>query len=127
MVSSHISAILLVTGIVTALPVLQFILPGPALRLLYKLDLRDEAGLFFAQHWGLLAATMGGLLIYASGHAEVRAPIVLAAMLEKAGLVGCIAAGWRKPHTRGMRLVFAFDLACVVVYGLWLFGAQASA
>ena len=123
MLSSHISAILLVTGIVTALPVLQFLAPGPAIRLLYKLDLRDEAGLFFARHWGLLAAAMGGLLIYAAGHPEVRVPIVLAAMLEKAGLVGCIAAGWSKPFMRGMRLVFAFDLTCAVLYGLWLLGA----
>ena len=123
MLSSSISIILLVTGIVTALPVVQFIAPGPALRLLYQLDLRDEAGLFFARHWGLLAAVMGGLLIYASGHPEVRAPIVLAAMLEKAGLVGCIAAGWKQPHTRGLRLVFAFDLTCTLLYGAWLLGA----
>ena len=123
MLASNISIILLVTGIVTALPLLQFLAPAPALRLLYKLDLRDEAGLFFARHWGLLAAAMGGLLIYAAGHAEVRVPIVLAAMLEKAGLVGSIAAGWKQPHTRGLRLVFAFDLACVALYGAWLLGA----
>ncbi len=123
MLASKIAFVLLVTGIVTALPLLQFVAPGPALRLLYKLDLRDEAALLFARHWGLLAATMGGLLIYAAGHPAVRAPIVLAAMLEKAGLVGCISAGWNQPHTRGLRLVFAFDLACVALYGAWFLGA----
>ncbi len=122
MLSRTMPMILLVTGIVTALPVLQFIAPAPALRLLYKLEIRDQAGVFFARHWGLLAAAMGGLLIYASGHPEVRAPIVLAAMLEKAGLVGLISAGWSQPHTRGMKLVFAFDLTCVAVYGAWFFG-----
>ena len=123
MLASHISSILLVTGIVTALPIVQFFAPAPALRLLFKLELRDEGGLFFARHWALLAAAMGGLLIYAAGHPEVRAPIVLAAMLEKAGLVGCIAAGWKQPHTRAMRVTFVFDLACAALYGAWLLGA----
>jgi hypothetical protein len=120
MLASVIAPILLVTGIVTALPVLQFIAPGPALRLLYKLELRGETELFFARHWGLLAGAMGGLLIYASGHPAARTPIVVAAMLEKAGLVGLISAGWNQPHTRGMRLVFAFDLTCTLLYGAWL-------
>src|SRR5690349_5233135 len=120
MLASHISAVLLVVGVVTALPILQFLFPALGLRLLYKLELRDEAGLFFARHWGLLAACFGGLLVYASAHPEAREPIVLAAMLEKAGLVGALAADWRKPHTRGMRLVAAFDGACIVVFGAWL-------
>src|ERR1700694_5906558 len=122
MLNEHISSLLLVAGVVTAFPLLQFLAPAAGLRLLYKLELRDEAGRFFARHWGLMAACLGGLLIYAAGHAEVRAPIVLAAMLEKAGLVGLIGADWKKPHTRGLRAVFLFDLACVVVFGLWLLG-----
>jgi hypothetical protein len=122
MLAPHIRALLLIAGVVTALPILQFLFPAPALRLLYKLELRDEAGLFFARHWGLLAACFGGLLIYASGHEQAREPIVLAAMLEKAGLVGCVAADWNKLHTRGMRLAAAFDSACVVVFGAWLLG-----
>jgi hypothetical protein len=120
--ASHIRALLLIAGIVTALPILQFLFPAPGVRLLYKLELRDEAGLFFARHWGLLAACFGGLLIYASGHEQARAPIVIAAMLEKAGLVGTIAADWEKPHTGGMRLAAAFDTACVVLFGGWLLG-----
>jgi hypothetical protein len=125
MLNEHISIVLLVTGIVTALPLLQFLFPALALRLLYKLDLRDPAGLLFARHWGLMAACFGGLLIYASAHAEVRAPIVLAAMLEKAGLAGVILADWSRPHARGLRLACVFDAACTVVFGAWLLSSQA--
>jgi hypothetical protein len=120
MLASHISVVLLVIGVITALPIVQFLFPALGLKLLYKLELRDEAGLFFARHWGLLAACFGGLLVYASSHPQAREPIVLAAMLEKAGLVGTIAADWTKTHTRGMRLAAAFDGACVVVFGAWL-------
>jgi hypothetical protein len=121
MLNEHISIVLMVTGVVTALPILQYLFPAAALKLLYKLSIPDPAGLLFAQHWGLMAACFGGLLIYASGHAEVRAPIVVAAMLEKAGLVGVIAAAWNQPHGRGLRLACVFDAACTVIYAVWLF------
>lgn len=120
MLASDTSLLLLITGLITMLPILQFLFPALGLRLLYKLELRDAAGLFFARHWGLLAACFGGLLVYASGNAQAREPIVIAAMLEKAGLVGTIAADWRKLHTRGMRLVAAFDGACVLLFALFL-------
>lgn len=122
MLASHIGALLLIAGLITALPILQFLFPALGLRLLYKLELRDQTGLFFARHWGVLAACFGGLLVYASAHELVRQPIVVAAMLEKAGLVGCVAADWNKLHTRGMRPAAAFDTACVVVFGAWLLG-----
>lgn len=124
MLNEHISSLLVVAGVATAFPLVHFIFPAAGLRLLYKLEVRDEAGRFFARSWGLMAACVGGLLIYAAGHPGARAPIVLAAMLEKAGVVGLIGADWKKPYTRGLRVVFAFDLACVLVFGLWLWLAR---
>jgi hypothetical protein len=121
MLARHFSTILLVTGVVTALPILQFMLPGPALRLLYKLELREPAGALFARHWGLMAACFGALLVYAGAHPEVRAPIVLAAAVEKGALAVLILGAWSQPHVRGMRLAGIFDAACTVVYGAWLF------
>src|ERR1700709_1724671 len=102
MLNDHISIILMVTGIVTALPILQFLFPALAIKLLYKLEIDDQAGLLFARHWGLMAACFGGLLIFASSHEEVRMPIVAAAMLEKAGLVGGVGAGWNTTDAKGL-------------------------
>lgn len=124
MLNDHISIILLVTGIVTALPLLQFVAPKLAIKLLYKLEIDDQAGMLFARHWGLMAACFGGLLIYASSHEEVRAPVVAAALLEKAGLVGVLAADWNKPHAKGLRLAGIFDAACTVVFAIWLLSAR---
>jgi EamA domain-containing membrane protein RarD len=120
MLNEHISIILLVTGIVTALPILQFFVPKPVIKLMYKVEIDDPAGLLFARHWGLMAACFGGLLIYASSHEEVRAPVVAAALLEKAGLVGAIAAAWNEPHAKGLRLACIFDAACTIVFAVWL-------
>jgi hypothetical protein len=123
MLNEHISTILLVTGIVTALPLLQFLAPKLVIKLMYKVEIEGPAGLLFARHWGLMAAVFGGLLIYASSHPQVRAPIVAGAMIEKAGLVAAIAAAWTKPYAAGMRLAAIFDAACTVIFAAWLFSS----
>jgi hypothetical protein len=119
-ISDNIAGILLVTGIVTASPILQFLAPALGLKVLFKLAPPEGAGGFFTRHWGIIVGAFGALLVYASYHPEVRAPLMLAAMIEKAGLVGMIAADWKKPHTAGMRLTAVFDTACVLIYGLYL-------
>ena len=122
MISSNISTILLLTGLVTMLPLLQFLFPAPFLKLLNKIEIRDEAGLFFARHWGMMAFVVGGLLAYAAGHPEVRLPIVSAALIEKAALVLLIALNWNKPFGKGFAVTLLFDGACCVIYGLYLAG-----
>lgn len=122
MPTAWFTPVLYATGAVTALPLLQFLAPAPALRLLYKLELAEPAGRFFARHWGLLAASMGGLLLYAAAHPEVRGPVVVAALIEKAGVVATGFAVWNEPHGRGLRLATVFDSCCIVLYGAWLAG-----
>ena len=122
MISSNISTILLLTGLVTMLPLLQFLFPAAFLKLLNKIEIRDEVGLFFARHWGMMAFVVGGLLVYAAGHPEVRLPIVSAALIEKAALVLVIALNWNKPFGKGFAVTLLFDGACCVIYGLYLAG-----
>ena len=119
-ITDNIGAILLVTGVVTASPVLMALSPALGLKLLFKVEPSADHGLFFMRHWGLIVGCVGALLVYAGSHPELRAPLVLAVLVEKAGLVAMIAADWKKPHTAGMRLTAAFDSSCVVIYGLYL-------
>jgi hypothetical protein len=120
MLAEHIAVVLWVTGAFTATPILQFVAPRQVLARMYRIELTDEAGLFFARHWGLLAAAFGGLLMFAAGHPAVRAPIVVAALVEKAGIAAAFVAARQRPFARGLRLVAAFDTACVIVYAIWL-------
>ena len=73
MINNNISLILIVTGAVTMLPILQFLFPAQILKALNKIEIRDEVGVFFARHWGILAFVMGGLMFYAGSHPEARA------------------------------------------------------
>jgi hypothetical protein len=123
MLVEHFAAVLWVTGAITATPVLQFIAPRQVLARLYRIELTDEAGLFLARHWGLLAASIGGLLMFAAAHPELRPAVVTAALVEKAGIVVAFALVHRRPFARGLRMVAAFDTACVVLYAGWLVAA----
>jgi hypothetical protein len=120
MLAEHFAAVLWVTGAFTTTPVLQFFAPRQVLARLYRIELADEVGLFWARHWGLLAASIGGLLMFAAAHPEVRTAVVTAALVEKAGLAVAFAFVRHRPFARGLRLVIAFDSACVLVYAAWL-------
>jgi pimeloyl-ACP methyl ester carboxylesterase len=122
MLDNQIARILAVSGAVTMLPVLQFFAPVQFLEHSSGIVIADDAGLLFARHWGLLAFSMGALLVYAARHPEARKPIVLAAAVEKLGLVVAIALAWGNPAMQGLHLAAIFDGACVLLYATWLLG-----
>ena len=80
----------------------------------------EGAGGLFTRHWGLIVGGFGTLLVYAAWHPELRAPLMLVAALEKAGLVALIADRRQEPDAPGMRLTAAFDSICVLVYASYL-------
>src|SRR5262245_26173888 len=86
MIGAHIEIILVVTGALTTVALLQFIAPLPMLRLIYGEAPKDEVTLFLARHWGLLIFLVGALLIYAAFHPALRAPAMLLAAIEKVAL-----------------------------------------
>lgn len=122
MLVEHFAAVLWITGAITATPILQFLAPRQVLAMMYRIEMTDEAGLFWARHWGLLAAATGGLLMFAAAHPAVRPAAVMFALVEKAGLVVTIAVALvrRQPFARGLRLACVFDTACVLLYAAWL-------
>ena len=122
MITQHISTILWITGIVTMLPLLQFFLPAMFIKIFNQTEIRDDVGMMFARHWGALVFVLGGLLVFAASHPELRGPIIAAALIEKAALVLLIVINLRQPFGKGFVLTAAFDSACCVIYALYLAG-----
>lgn len=126
MQEKHIKAILLVTGIITMLPLMQYLLPGMMLAK-QGLSVGDDTGLFFARHWGFVVFCFGAMLVYASKRPTYRAPIIIAAGAEKLGLIALIALNWDNPALQGLHLSALFDGVCIILYLLILrpaFGNQ---
>src|SRR5215470_17199545 len=86
MIGAHIELILIVTGALTAIALLQSIAPASLLRMIFGAAPTDEVGLAVARHWGLLTFLVGALLVYAAFHPSVRGPAMVVAVIEKAAL-----------------------------------------
>jgi hypothetical protein len=114
-----IRKILYVSGTVTMLAGLQFIAPTLFLQA-SGMQVGDVTGLFFARHWGLMAFVVGALIIYAVKQTQARRAILLAAAVEKLGLVVMLAINWSEPALQGLHTAAFFDGACVVLYLIYL-------
>ena len=125
MIVKHFTKILIVTGIITMLPIVMFFLPWAMLSIV-GLDVGREAGVPFTKHWGLLAFCFGALLVYSASHPELRRPIVVAAAVEKIGLCVIIAMAWNEPSLQALRPILFVDGIIVLIYGVWLLRGASS-
>ena len=97
MIASHSFAILVATGVYTAGAVLQLFAPRTSLAMIFGIQTDERFTLLIARHWGLLAALVGSLLVYSAFHPEVRAPVVVVAIVEKLVLAGLVFFGsWKR-------------------------------
>ena len=121
MISSNIEAVLLVTGVLTAGMLVQFVAPSWTLRHTFGEVPSGAVDIALGRHWGLLLFCVGALLIYAGFHPAVRKPAVVLASIEKAGFVACVfgSALRRRPVVAMMALA---DAAMVLVYAFYLAG-----
>jgi len=121
MVGAHIEVILIVTGALTAIALLQFIAPAPVLRMIYGEAPIDKVGLAIARHWGLLTFLVGALLIYAAFHSAVRGPAMVIAVTEKAALgLGVFGTSLRAHPVAAA--IAAGDSLIALIYVLYLAG-----
>ena len=125
MIDKHFSKILIVTGIITMMPIVMFFFPWAMLNI-FGLNVGREAGVPFTKHWGLLAFCFGALLVYSAKHVELRRPIVIAAAIEKIGLCVIVAMAWNEPSLQALRPILFVDGIIVVIYGVWLLSGASS-
>jgi len=84
MLASSFEWILVASGIITAGAGLAAVLfPRPFVRLILGVDSPISPLMFIVQHWGVLIAVVGALIVYSAYVPIVRAPVLVAAAIEK--------------------------------------------
>ena len=121
MIGAHIELVLIVTGIITAIAVLQLIAPASVLRMIFGEAPTDEVSLAVARHWGLLIFLIGGLLVYAAFHPSVRGPATVVAVIEKAALGLGVFGTSLRTHPAAAAIA-AGDSLIALIYVLYLAG-----
>ena len=121
MIGAHIELILIVTGALTAIALLQFIAPAPILRMIFGEAPTDNVNLAVARHWGLLIFLVGALLVYAAFHPSVRAPVMVAAVIEKVALGLGVFGTSLRTHPAAAAIA-AGDSLIALIYVLYLVG-----
>ena len=121
MIGAHIESILIVTGALTAVAILQFIAPATMFRIIFGETPKDAPALALARHWGLLIFLIAALLIYAAYHPAVRDPAILLGAIEKIALGAGVLGTSLRRHRMAAAIAIG-DSAIAVVYLLYLAG-----
>ena len=121
MIGAHIELILIVTGALTAIALVQSVAPAQVLRMIFGEAPADDVSLAVARHWGLLTFLIGALLIYAAFHPSVRGPVMVVAVIEKAALALGIFGTSMRSHPAAVSAA-AGDSIIALIYVLYLVG-----
>ncbi|MGA8535534.1 MAG: hypothetical protein WB615_15610 [Candidatus Tumulicola sp.] len=113
------SAILVVTGVLTAGAGIGAILPRQIFKLLFGAVDPDAPMILVVRHWALLVALVGCLLVYAGYHPVARVPVMVVGIVEKFAIAALVLASpFRKRPA--VALVAAADAVMAALYVLLL-------
>ncbi|MDX2002824.1 MAG: hypothetical protein SFW35_10355 [Chitinophagales bacterium] len=122
MITAHIQWILIVTGSITGLMLLQFLFPQFYAKKVLRIKLNNEASRFYFAHWGVVVFSIAVLLVWSAWVPEMCKPVVIAALLEKAVLAVWILKDFRKTYARRIIAGAVFDTFTCIIYILYLLG-----
>ncbi|GIH59448.1 hypothetical protein [Microbispora siamensis] len=110
-----VRGVLVILGVVTALPALALVAPGRALDFSYGISPpSDPMALALLQHRGILQGALGAALVWAAFHPAVRVPAAVTAIVTKSVFLGLMAAlpvAVRAGATPGI----LFDIGAIVL------------
>ncbi len=121
MIYAHIEALLVATGLATAMSIVLCVAPRLVLRLVFGLGTPQPVTLLIARHWGLLAFLVGALLVYAAFQPSIRVPSLVIGTVEKLFFAGLVFFGDLPSTARAMPLA-AMDAGIAVLYLMYFAG-----
>ena len=123
MLASSIGWILVGSGIITAVAGLAALLfPHLFLRLGFGVE-STSPFVFFVQHWGVLIFVVGALIVYSAYVPAARAPVLVAATIEKFA-IGLLTFFGPMKRTTAMTAIAIGDGAFAILYVAYLAGLK---
>ncbi len=114
-----LNIVLIVTGTLTAAAGLGLLAPRQVSAFFFGMPADDATTILLVRHWCLLIALIGGLLIYAGSHAQVREPVMIAAAIEKVVLAALVVASPLRKRPVTVAIVSA-DVVMAALYVTFL-------
>ena len=121
MLVSSIGWILVASGIITAVTGLAALLfPLLFLRIVFGVESTNPL-VFLVQHWGVLIFAVGALIVYSAYVPTVRAPVLVAAAIEKFA-IGLLTFFGPVKRTTAMTVIAVGDSTFAILYVAYLGG-----
>ena len=122
MLASSIGWILVASGIITGgAGLAAFLVPRLFVRLVCGVESPTDSLLFFVRHWGVLIFAVGALIVYSACAPTVRAPVLVAAAIEKVA-IGFLTFFGPMKRTTAMTAIAVADGAFAILYVAYLAG-----
>ena len=122
MLASSIDWILVASGMITAGGGLAALFVSrPFLRTVFGVERPTDSLLFFVRHWGVLIFAVGALIVYSACAPTVRAPVLVAAAIEKVA-IGFLTFFGPMKRTTAMTAIAVADGAFAILYVAYLAG-----
>jgi hypothetical protein len=122
MLASSIGWILVTSGVITAGAGLAALLfPHFFLRIGFGVESPASSTVFFVRHWGVLIFVVGALIVYSAYVQTVRAPVLVAAAIEKFA-IGLLTFFGPMKRTTAMAAIAIGDGAFAILYVAYLAG-----
>ena len=122
MLAPSIEWVLVVSGVITAGAGLAALLfPHLFLRLGFGVESPISSLVFFVRHWGVLIFVVAALIVYTADAPTVRAPVLVAAAIEKFAIGLLTFFGPMKP-TSAMTAIAIGDGAFAILFVAYLSG-----
>ena len=113
------TAVLIVTGLLTAGAGIGLFAPQLLARMLFGAETNDPATILLIRHWSLLIALVGGLLVYAAYTPDARVPVMVVAVIEKFVLAALVLSGPLRKR-RVVVMVVSADVVMALLYVYFL-------
>ena len=115
MIKAHIREVLIVTGVLTMPGITLFLVPRTMLKLVFGEPVPDQVTTTIARHWGLLLFLIGGLLVFAGYHPELRVPVMIVGAIEKF-LIAALVFASRLRARRLLDVLVGADAVMGILY-----------